>query len=158
MGVCIREGRVVCFQEQEDLFTVIAAVLHLGNVLFVLDESDAAMVTDPNGAVKMASVSVSFDFPLLSGIFVDSWLIGGSSEKSQSGLLCTRVIQVSGNQEQLMSREIQDEKTKTDSSDCKRFLLFPYWSKSEGSERAISEHFLVNLFLSCCLHVTETKE
>ena len=46
------------FQEQQDLFTVIAAVLHLGNVLFDLDESDAAMVTDPNGAVKMAAVSV----------------------------------------------------------------------------------------------------
>ena len=46
------------FQEQQDLFTVIAAVLHLGNVLFDLDDSDAAMVTDPNGAVKMASVSI----------------------------------------------------------------------------------------------------
>ena len=47
----------VCFQEQQEMFTVIAAVLHLGNVTFDLDDADAARVTDPNGAVKMASVS-----------------------------------------------------------------------------------------------------
>ncbi|KAL8615976.1 hypothetical protein ACOMHN_034652 [Nucella lapillus] len=42
-------------EEQEDMFTVIAAVLHLGNVTFDMDDSDAAMVKDPNGAVKMTS-------------------------------------------------------------------------------------------------------
>jgi hypothetical protein len=48
-------------QEQQDLFTVIAAVLHLGNVIFSLDDNDAAMVSDPNGPVKLASVSYQSD-------------------------------------------------------------------------------------------------
>lgn len=38
------------------MFTVIAAILHLGNVSFELDDFDAAMVTNTNGAIKVASV------------------------------------------------------------------------------------------------------
>ncbi|KAK7115853.1 myosin-IIIb-like isoform X2 [Littorina saxatilis] len=47
--------------DQQDLFTVIAAILHLGNVVFELDDYDAAMVTDPNGAVKIAAKLLGVD-------------------------------------------------------------------------------------------------
>lgn len=47
--------------EQLDMFTVIAAVLHLGNVTFDLDESDAAMIIEPNGAVRVASKLLGVD-------------------------------------------------------------------------------------------------
>lgn len=38
------------------MFTVISGVLHLGNITFGVDDTDAAVVIDPNGAVKIASV------------------------------------------------------------------------------------------------------
>lgn len=47
--------------EQQDLFTVIAAILHLGNVIFDVDDNDTAMISDPNGAVKMASKLLGVD-------------------------------------------------------------------------------------------------
>ena len=42
------------------MFSIIASVLHLGNMTFDLNENDGAAVTDPNGAVKMMSVSLYF--------------------------------------------------------------------------------------------------
>ncbi|PVD19339.1 hypothetical protein C0Q70_19826 [Pomacea canaliculata] len=48
-------------EEQQDMFTVISGVLHLGNITFGVDDTDAAVVIDPNGAVKIASKLLGVD-------------------------------------------------------------------------------------------------
>ncbi|XP_048250149.1 myosin-IIIb-like isoform X2 [Haliotis rufescens] len=48
-------------EEQLEVFTVIASVLHLGNIRFDSNEQDAAVLMDPNGAVKVASMLLQVD-------------------------------------------------------------------------------------------------
>lgn len=43
-------------EEEENLFSIIAGVLHLGNVVFDMDDDDASYVQDKNGPIKMAAV------------------------------------------------------------------------------------------------------
>ncbi|XP_048734629.2 myosin-IIIb-like isoform X2 [Ostrea edulis] len=42
-------------EEEENLFSIIAGVLHLGNVVFDMDDDDASYVQDKNGPIKMAA-------------------------------------------------------------------------------------------------------
>jgi len=49
----------IIFQEQEDMFNMIAAVLHLGNIQFGMDDDDASYVEDDNTYIKTASVSMN---------------------------------------------------------------------------------------------------
>ncbi|XP_061172927.1 myosin-IIIb-like [Saccostrea echinata] len=42
-------------EEEENLFSIIAGVLHLGNVTFDMDDNDASFVEDENGPIKMAA-------------------------------------------------------------------------------------------------------
>nr|XP_022331356.1 myosin-IIIb-like isoform X1 [Crassostrea virginica] len=42
-------------EEEDNLFAIIASVLHLGNVTFNMDDNDASFVEDENGPVKMAA-------------------------------------------------------------------------------------------------------
>lgn len=44
-------------EEEDNLFSIIAAVLHMGNVTFEMDDDEASFVEDENGPVKMAAVS-----------------------------------------------------------------------------------------------------
>ncbi|XP_041373643.1 myosin-IIIb-like [Gigantopelta aegis] len=48
-------------EEQGNVFSIIASVLHLGNVTFDTNEHDGAAVTNPNGPVKMMSRLLSID-------------------------------------------------------------------------------------------------
>jgi myosin heavy subunit len=43
-------------EEEENLFSIIAGVLHLGNVIFGMDDNDASYVEEENGPIKMAAV------------------------------------------------------------------------------------------------------
>ena len=45
-------------EEEDNLFAIIASVLHLGNVTFNMDDNDASFVEDENGPVKMAAVRI----------------------------------------------------------------------------------------------------
>lgn len=44
-------------EEEDNLFSIIAAVLHMGNVTFEMDDNEASFVEDENGPIKMAAVS-----------------------------------------------------------------------------------------------------
>lgn len=44
-------------EEEDNLFSIVAAVLHMGNVTFEMDDDEASFVEDENGPVKMAAVS-----------------------------------------------------------------------------------------------------
>lgn len=44
-------------EEEDNLFSIIAAILHMGNVTFEMDDDEASFVEDENGPVKMAAVS-----------------------------------------------------------------------------------------------------
>ena len=45
-------------KEQEDMFTVLGAVLNLGNIAFDVDESDGAVVREAHGPLRTAAVRV----------------------------------------------------------------------------------------------------
>lgn len=47
-------------EEEDNLFSIIAAILHMGNVTFEMDDDEASFVEDENGPVKMAAVSSLF--------------------------------------------------------------------------------------------------
>lgn len=47
-------------EEEDNLFSIIAAILHMGNVTFEMDDDEASFVEDENGPVKMAAVSGLF--------------------------------------------------------------------------------------------------
>lgn len=42
-------------EEEDNLFSIIAAILHMGNVTFEMDDDEASFVEDENGPVKMAA-------------------------------------------------------------------------------------------------------
>ncbi|KAK3097735.1 hypothetical protein FSP39_012604 [Pinctada imbricata] len=146
-------------EEQYDMFNMIAAVLHMGNVTFSDDDNDAAYVEDDNGAVKYAATLLGIGSEELIGTLT-------------SMVTYTRGEQVKRNYTSQQSEDARDAMSKTVYgrlfgwivNKVNQLLAPRILEGSQSEQREIGildifgfEHFEKNSFEQACINLANEQ-